>query len=117
MTKRFLRYLIALAVAFIYTPFAFAIAPIENDGNTPILAGANTITMGTGSFSHIIVWLSSGSSTVYITFNMNVTASASNALMSSGSTVSVGLPGFSAATNQINYFGNGTTGTISWVAW
>jgi hypothetical protein len=122
MFKRLWSKLVLAFVISIYTLPVFAIAPIESDGTTPILAGANTIFLdnGTGtkgSYAHITIWLSASSSTINFTFNRGVTATTSNALLGSGASYSNALAGFSAATNQINYYGNGTTGTISWVAY
>jgi hypothetical protein len=84
MKKLFL----ALCIALWAIP-ALAIAPVESDGTTAILAGANTIYLdnngGTkGSYSHITIWSSSGASTLYFTFNQGATASSSNALLGSG---------------------------------
>jgi hypothetical protein len=122
MVKRLLANLVLAFIASVWGLAALAIAPIESDGTTAILAGANTIFLdnGTGTkghYSHITIWLSPSSSSMYFTFNQGVTASSSNALLASGAGYSNGLAGFSAATNQLNYFGNGTTGTISWVAY
>jgi hypothetical protein len=117
--KTWSRLLLAFIVSIYSIAAVYAIAPIENDGTATIVAGANTLTMGTGQWSHVLVWLSSGSTPINITFNMNATASASNALLASGASISYGLGGNPGSyTNQINYFsGASPTGTISWMAW
>ena len=120
MLKRIWSKLLLVFISSIYCCFAaYAIAPIENDGTQTIVAGANTITLGTGQWSHVLVWLSPSSTTINITFNMNATASASNALLASGASISYGLGGSPGSyTNQINYFsGASPAGTISWMAW
>ncbi len=105
--------LLALALVICGLP---GLAATEVDGSQAIAAGAHTISLGQ-QCSHVIVKLSSGSSSVYVTLNHGATASSSNFLIDSGGSLSYGLAGWLSATDQINYFGNGTTGTISWVAW
>lgn len=93
-----------------------AFAASEADGNGSIASGAHTINLG-ASYSHVTVTLSSASSTVNITVNHGATASSSNYLLGSGLQIQFGQDGRMAPTDQINYFGNGTTGSISWAAW
>ena len=108
--------LIWLAIAFLLAVLP-AEAKSESDGSQAIASGANTISLG-GLFSHVIIKLSSASSSVYCTINHGATASSSNFLIDSGGSVSYGLAATPISpTDQINYFGNGTTGTISWIAW
>lgn len=92
-----------------------AASTVEVDGTASISAGANTIALGFTA-SHIIIKLSSGSSSVYVTVNGGAVASSSNFLIDSGGTLAIGMAG-SCPSNQINYYGNGTTGTISWMTW
>jgi len=112
---KFLRLLLLAFLLGMLPSFAAS----EVDGTASIAAGANTITLSTTKqFSHVIVKLSSGSSSIYCNVNHGVTASSSNFLIDAGSTLAVGLTGRPIdPTDQINYFGNGATGTISWVAW
>jgi hypothetical protein len=122
MFKRLALALSLIALTYVAPLSVYAIAPIERGGNAAITAGAQTIYLdgvgGTkGSYSHVIVWLDSGSSTANINFNVGQTAATTDPLLGSGSTISFGLSGFSAATNQINVYGNGTTGKVNWVAW
>jgi hypothetical protein len=116
MLQKYLRYIVAFILAFVFPATAFATPPIEADGVVNIAAGAQRINLG-GSFSHVIVALSSGSSTVNITFNSGVNASATNGLLASGSGFAYGLVQGSRATDQINYFGGGAVGTLSYWAW
>lgn len=113
------RFVLALVLATAFMLPAYSTAPIENDGTATILTGANTITLGTGLFGHVIVYTSSSASTVNVTLNMGVTATASNAPLVGGSGLSYGLNGNMGATNQINYYcaTGSPAGTISWVAW
>lgn len=116
MSRKLFKYLIAIPLALLFAITAYAAAPVEQDSTSSIASGATTISLP-GLYSHIIVKLSAGSSSMYVTFNHGSTASSSDFLIDSGGTLSFGLQGFSGATDQINYFGNGTTGTISWMAW
>lgn len=115
MLNRILRYLIATFLSLLFYIPCFAAAPIESDGTAAIAAGAQTVTLS-GSYSHVIVWLSSGSSTVNLTFNQ-VTATTSNCLIGSGATIAYGMGQNTQAISQFGYYGNGTTGTINWMAW
>ena len=122
-----MRLLFTLLIALLLTAFPVNATPaiIEYDGTASIASGATKVFLdggtGTHQFHHVIVWLSASSSTAYLTFNPGATASSSNALLASGAGLAFGLGGAGGgnapATNQINYYGNGTTGTISWVAW
>jgi hypothetical protein len=121
MIKRCSLLISTLLLAILAPLSAYAAPPIEVDGTASIASGANTIYLDgasglKGSFSHIQVWLSSGSSPVNITFN-SVAATTSNALLGSGDSITYGLQGYASATNQINYYGGGTTGTINFLAY
>lgn len=114
MLVRSFRYVLAILLFFCLP--AFAVAPVEKHGTSNIAAGAQTITLP-GSFSHIVVQLSSGSSAVELTFNSGVTAANTDFPIPSGAGFAYGINGGANATNQINYFGEGTTGTISYMVW
>ncbi len=118
-----MRKLLALFIALvcaIYAPQAVVATTTETsevDGTASIASGATTITLSSvRQFSHVIIKLSSGSSSMYVTVNHGATASSSNFLIDSGGTLSLGFGCKMSPTDQINYYGNGVTGTISYVA-
>ena len=127
MYKRFLAVFVLALISLFWMLPIFASAIVEADGTVSIAAGANTVfldqfqpnlvTAGAARYSHIIIWTSSGASTINVTFNEGRTATTSNMTIPGGASISTGLAGFSRAVNAINYFGGGTTGTLSWVAW
>jgi hypothetical protein len=90
---------------------------VEYDGTVNIASGANTVTFPHGSYSHIIVKTSSSASTVYVTFNSNATVTTSNFELDSGQFCQYGIAGYAQAVPSFQYYGSGTTGTISWMAW
>ena|ERR1700722_18565194 len=101
----------------------FAIAPVESDGNASLVTGAHTIFLdnGTGtkgSYSHVTIWTAAGSDAINVNFNQGVTATASDCSIPAGGGLSFGLAGFSAATNQLNYFDAGSgVGSVNWIAY
>ena len=111
--KSFLALLIA-AFLFVSQPIA-AKAPVEEDGTQAIAAGANTIQL-TGAHQHIIVWTSSSASNVGLSFNHGVVATTSSQILYGGAGLAYGLCPNSVATDQVNYYGYGTTGNINWIA-
>lgn len=115
MLKRILKYLIALFLATVWLVPVFALPPVESDGNASIASGTHTVQLN-GSYPHCVVWLSSGSSTAYLTFNPRA-ATTSDALIDSGGGFAYGMGPNAAAISSFTYYGNGTTGKYSWMAW
>lgn len=108
------RLLSLLLIAF-WLAIAPAFAKVGGaSGVANIAAGAQTISLG-GRFTHVIVWLSSGSSTVHVNF-LETTATTSHALLASGAGVAR-LDQPAPDISQVDYYGNGAVGTISYIAW
>jgi hypothetical protein len=110
-----------LAFCLISLPGESATPVVEYDGTASIAAGAHTIYLdsngGLLAFHHVTVWTSSGASTVNITFNQ-ATAATTNSPLYGGAVINYGFTSpLSLPINQFNYYGAGTTGSISWMAW
>jgi hypothetical protein len=96
-----------------------AIAPICQEATINIAAGDQTVSFN-GKFSHVQISTSPGASTVYINPN-NVTASSADYALTTSATIGgylqYGLAGQMSAQTGFHYFGAGTTGTLSWIAY
>jgi hypothetical protein len=115
-----------LVLALIYGSYSLAAyatpLAIEADGTVSIASGAHRVFLdnngGVLAYHHVMVWTSTGASTIYLTLNPGATASTNNAQLIGGAGLAYGLNSPpAAATNQLNYDGTGTTGVISWMAW
>ena len=91
---------------------------ISADGVANIASGATTITLSTTrTFTHIYIILSSGSSSMNLNFNPGATAATTDFLLASGGSIpTINFPA-SDGISAFTYYGNGTTGTISYIAW
>ncbi len=105
-------------LALLLMAFVMSVIPVfaagGASGNASIASGAQSIALG-GQFSHVVIWLSTGSSTVNVNF-LERTATTSDALIDSGAGFAYGVASPVSAISQVNYYGNGTTGKISWIA-
>lgn len=119
-----MRIVLSLLVALLLTiSVTYAIpVPFAYGGTANIASGAQRIFIdsgtGTHQFHRVCVWTSTGASVINLNFNVGATGANTDPAIQSGASFNYGFTDPpSPATNQFNYFGAGTTGTVNWMAW
>lgn len=119
-----MRLILSLLIAlFLSINIAFATQPaVEVGGTTALTTGTHTVFLdggtGTHQYHHVVIWTSSGSANMNINLNPGATAAVTDPILYGGGAFSYGFTAPpAAATNQLNYKGASTAGTINWMAW